>query len=121
MLTTVREELPWETIVTTDVGGFRLWAKQVFETYRPDRYITAGSWARMGVGLPAAIGAALANPDRPVACLSGDGGLLMCIQELHTAADYDLDITLVVSNNEDYGLISKSPKIEQYTDDHQFT
>jgi acetolactate synthase-1/2/3 large subunit len=117
----VRESIPRESVVTTDVGGFRLWSKQVFEAYRPDDYVTAGSWAGMGVGLPAAVGAALGNPDAPVVCLTGDGGLMMCIHELHTAAEYDLDVTVVVSNNADYGIISKSPKIEQYTEGHQFT
>jgi acetolactate synthase-1/2/3 large subunit len=121
VLRRVRESIPRESVVTTDVGGFRLWSKQVFEAYRPDDYVTAGSWAGMGVGLPAAIGAALGNPDAPVVCLTGDGGLMMCIHELHTAAEYDLDVTVVVSNNADYGIISKSPKIEQYTEGHQFT
>jgi acetolactate synthase-1/2/3 large subunit len=121
VLRLVRESIPRESVVTTDVGGFRLWSKQVFEAYRPDDYVTAGSWAGMGVGLPAAVGAALGNPDAPVVCLTGDGGLMMCIHELHTAAEYDLDVTVVVSNNADYGIISKSPKIEQYTEGHQFT
>lgn len=121
VLTTVRETVPRETVVTTDVGGFRLWSKQVFEAYKPDKYVSAGSWAGMGVGLPAAVGARLANPETPVICLTGDGGLMMCIHELHTAAEYDLDVTVVVSNNADYGIISKSPRIEEYTKGHQFT
>lgn len=120
VLATVREVAPRETVVTTDVGGFRLWAKQVFEAYGPEEYVTAGSWAGMGVGLPAAIGAKLAHPDRPVVCLTGDGGLLMCIHELHTAATENQDVTVVVSNNSDYGIISKSPAIREYTDSHQF-
>ncbi|WP_210423513.1 thiamine pyrophosphate-binding protein [Halorussus marinus] len=117
----VRESTPREAPVAVDVGGFRLWAMQAFTAYDPERYVAAGSWAGMGVGLPAAIGAAFANPDEPVVCLTGDGGLMMCIHELHTAAEYDLDVTVVVSNNADYGVISKSPKIEQYTEGHQFT
>ena len=121
LLRTVRESVPRDAIVTTDVGGFRLWAKQTFEAYGPHRYISAGSWAGMGVGLPAAIGAQLANPERDVVCLSGDGGLMMCIHELHTAVEYELPIVLVVSNNSDYGIISKSPKIKTYAQDHQFT
>ena len=120
-LTTIRDIAPEETVVATDVGGFRLWAKQVFEATGPERYITAGSWAGMGVGLPAAIGAKLARPDRPVVCLHGDGGLMMCIHELHTAAEENLDLTTVVFNNRDYGIISKSPKIREYTDGHEFT
>ena len=63
--------------------------------------------AGMGVGLPAAVGAKIARPERPVVCLSGDGGLLMCIHELATVTQEDLDITLVVSNNSDYAVISK--------------
>ena len=121
LLAALRDVLPRETIVTTDVGGFRLWALQTFEAYDPGQFVTAGSWAGMGVGLPAAIGAKLTRPDRPVVSLTGDGGLMMCVHELHTAAEYDLDIVVVVSNNSDYGVISKSPKITQYADDHEFT
>jgi len=121
VLETVRGSTPREAIVTTDVGGFRLWSMQVFGAYRPDRFVTAGSWAGMGVGLPAAVGAGLAEPEVPVVCLTGDGGLLMCIHELHTAAEEGIDLTVVVSNNRDYGVISKSPDIEQYTEGHRFT
>jgi acetolactate synthase-1/2/3 large subunit len=120
VLAAVREALPRETVVTTDIGGFRLWASQVFPAYEPTRYVTAGSWAGMGVGLPAALGAKLARPERPVACLHGDGGLLMCLQELHTAVEEDLDLTVVVFNNHDYGTISKSPKIAQYAEGSRF-
>jgi acetolactate synthase-1/2/3 large subunit len=121
VLREVRENTPREAVVTTDVGGFRLWSMQVFEAYEPNRFVTAGSWAGMGVGLPAAVGAGLADPDSPIVCLTGDGGLLMCIHELHTAAEEDIDLTVVVSNNRDYGIISKSPAIEQYTEGHRFT
>jgi len=121
VLEAVRESTPREAVVTTDVGGFRLWSMQVFGAYRPDRFVTAGSWAGMGVGLPAAVGAGLAEPELPVVCLTGDGGLLMCIHELHTAAEEAIDLTVVVSNNRDYGVISKSPDIEQYTQGHRFT
>lgn len=121
LLQGLREVIPREAVITTDVGGCRLWAKQVFEAYRPDEYITAGSWAGMGVGLPAAIGAKMANPQRPVVCLTGDGGLMMCIHELHTAVEAGLDVIVVVFNNRDYGIISKSPKIEEYSEGHQFS
>ncbi|WP_227379318.1 thiamine pyrophosphate-binding protein [Haladaptatus halobius] len=122
LLTAVRAVTPRESPVTTDVGGFRLWAMQLFETYNPNRIVTAGSWAGMGVGLPAAIGVAAGrNDDQPVICLTGDGGLMMCIHELHTAAEYGLNVVVVVSDNADYGIISKSPKIMQYTDQHEFT
>jgi len=120
VLDAVRESAPREAVVTTDIGGFRLWALQAFAAYERKGFVTAGSWAGMGVGLPAAVGAALARPDDPVISLHGDGGLMMCLQELHTAVEHDLDITIVVSNNEDYGIISKSPDIAAHADGHRF-
>jgi len=121
LLRTVRESISDDTIVTTDIGGFRLWAMQAFPVAQPEEMVSAGSWAGMGVGLPGAIGAKLAEPDRPVVCLSGDGGLLMCIHELATAAEEGLDIVLVVANNSDYGIISKKPQIRDVVEDHAFT
>lgn len=108
VLQAVRAAIPRHAVVTTDVGGNRLWAKQVFETYDPETFITAGSWAGMGVGVPAAIGAKLANPETPVVCLTGDGGLMMSIAELHTAVEAELDLVVVIVNNHDYGVISKN-------------
>jgi acetolactate synthase-1/2/3 large subunit len=106
----VRDTLPRETPVTTDVGGFRLWAKQVFDAYEPTGYVTAGSWAGMGVGLPAAVGAAVGTGGQ-VACLTGDGGLLMSLGSLHIASEEELDIVCVVFDNADYGVISASDQI----------
>jgi acetolactate synthase-1/2/3 large subunit len=108
VLRSIRQVLPPEAVVTVDIGGFRLWALQVFAATGPDRFVAAGSWAGMGVGLPAALGGALAKPAGPVVALVGDGGLMMCTQTLHTAVEHDLDLTVIVSNNADYGIISKS-------------
>ncbi|MFB6300636.1 MAG: thiamine pyrophosphate-binding protein [Halobacteriales archaeon] len=119
-LQVLRESLPRETIVTTDVGGFRLWAKQTFEAYAPEQYITAGSWAGMGIGIPGAVGAKLARPEQPIVALTGDGGLLMCLQTLHTAVDAECPITVVVINDGDYGGISKSPKLDALGDGRRF-
>ncbi|GGL38882.1 acetolactate synthase [Halarchaeum grantii] len=110
LLRAVRNATPRDVPVTTDVGGFRLWSMQAFDAHTPETFVTAGSWAGMGVGLPAAIGAAVGR-DEPVLCLTGDGGLMMCVHELHTLAEADLNVTVVVSNNADYGVISKSPAI----------
>ncbi|MEF8856380.1 MAG: thiamine pyrophosphate-binding protein [Haloplanus sp.] len=112
-LEAIRAVCPPETVVVTGVGGFRLWAKQVFAALRPEAYVTAGSWAGMGVGVPAALGAKLANPETPVVALVGDGELLMCLQELHTAVEYDLDVVTVIFNNADYGIVSKSPALDE--------
>lgn len=110
-LRTIRDTIPDDTVVTTDIGGHRIWTKNAFPAYAPDDFVTAGSWAGMGVGLPSAIGAKLANPDRPVVCLSGDGSLMMCAQEFHTVVENDLDITVVLFDDADYGVISKSADV----------
>jgi acetolactate synthase-1/2/3 large subunit len=109
-LRAVRAALPRETPVTTDVGGFRLWAMQVFDAPGPERYVTAGSWAGMGVGLPAAVGAAVGTGEQ-TACLTGDGGLMMSLGTLHVASEAGLDLVCVVFDNADYGVISASPDL----------
>jgi len=107
VLERLRETLPRETIVTADAGGFRVWGLNVFEAYGPRSYVNPGSWASMGTGVPSALGAQLANPDTPVVALTGDGGLLMCVHELHTAVAESIPITVVVFNNDDYAIISE--------------
>ncbi|WP_218836371.1 thiamine pyrophosphate-dependent enzyme [Halorarum salinum] len=76
---------------------------------------------RHGNSLPAAIGAKKARPDRPVLCLTGDGGRMMCVQDPHTTAERDLDITVVIFDKADYGVISKSPRIQEYAEGHRFS
>jgi acetolactate synthase-1/2/3 large subunit len=120
VLQTVRETLPDDAVVTTDIGGHRIWTKNAFPAYTPRTFVTAGSWAGMGVGLPGAIGARLANPDRPVVCLSGDGSLMMCAQEFHTAVENDVDLTVVVFDDADYGVISKSAALDDGEEAPQF-
>jgi acetolactate synthase-1/2/3 large subunit len=107
VLETVREVLPSEAVVTADAGGFRLWTLVSFPAAGPTAYVNPGSWATMGTGLPAAIGAKLATPDREVVALTGDGGLMMCIHELHTLAAEAIDVTVVALNNDDYAIISE--------------
>ncbi|MFB6107465.1 MAG: thiamine pyrophosphate-binding protein [Haloplanus sp.] len=106
-LAAVRDALPRDAVVSADAGGFRIWSLVSFPAYGPRSYVTTGSWATMGTGLPAAMGAALANPDRPAVALTGDGGLLMCVHELHTAASEGIPVTVVVFSNADYGIISE--------------
>ncbi len=74
-------------IITTDVGQHQMWTAQAYPLNRPRQWLTSGGLGTMGFGLPAAIGAALANPDRKVICFSGDGSLMMNIQEMATAAE----------------------------------
>lgn len=109
---TLREQLPAETIVVADIAEFRTWAMQLFEAPDPAAFIATGSWTSMGVGLPGAIGAKLGKPDRPVVCMTGDGGLFQCLEELHTAADLGLDLTTVVFNNGHLAMISTTPGLD---------
>ncbi|WP_435073530.1 thiamine pyrophosphate-binding protein [Halorubrum sp. HHNYT27] len=106
-LDAIREGTPRDAIIAVDAGGFRLWTLLTFPAYEPRNYVNPGSWATMASGVPSAIGAKLANPEQDVVALTGDGGLLMCVHELHTLADEDIDVTVVVLNNSDYAIISE--------------
>jgi acetolactate synthase I/II/III large subunit len=106
-LDALREGVPRDAVVAVDAGGFRLWTLIAFPTYAPRDYVNPGSWATMGSGLPSAIGAKKANPEKDVVAITGDGGLLMCVHELHTLAGEDIDVTVVVLNNSDYAIISE--------------
>jgi acetolactate synthase I/II/III large subunit len=94
-----------DSIAATDVGQHQMWSAQAWPVSRPRSFLTSGGLGTMGFGLPAAIGAALANPDRRVTCLSGDGSFLMNIQELATLAELDLDVTVIVFDNGQLGLV----------------
>jgi acetolactate synthase-1/2/3 large subunit len=112
VLDVIRDRAPRETIVTADSGGSRLWTVVTFDVYEPRSYVNPGSWASMGTGLPAAIGAKVANPDRPVVSIIGDGGLMMCLHELHTAIAEGIGVITVVLNNDDYAIISEGAVAE---------
>mgnify|MGYP004511590135 CR=1 FL=1 len=86
-------------IVTTDVGQNQLWATQYIELESNRQFLTSGGLGTMGYGFPAAIGAKIGNPDRPVIAISGDGGMQMNIQELATAVALELPLILIVLNN----------------------
>lgn len=100
-----------ETVVTTDVGQHQMWVAQAYPFKRPRTLLTSGSLGTMGFGLPAAIGAALISPGRRIICFSGDGSLLMNIQELATLADWQLDITIVLLNNGHLGLVRQQQEL----------
>ncbi|MDB2223543.1 thiamine pyrophosphate-binding protein [Halorubrum ezzemoulense] len=106
-LSAVRDAVPADAVVAADAGGFRLWTLVSFPAAGPRSYVNPGSWATMGTGLPSALGAKLANPDRDVVALTGDGGLMMCVHELHTLASEGIDVTVVALNNDDYAIISE--------------
>ena len=101
----VADALDDEAIITTDVGQHQMWVAQAYPFRRPRQWLTSGGLGTMGFGMPVAIGAALAEPDRTVVCFSGDGSLQMNIQEMATAADEGLNIKIVLMNNNSLGLV----------------
>jgi acetolactate synthase-1/2/3 large subunit len=102
---------PADVIVTTDVGQHQMWVAQLFPLQRPDRWLTSGGLGTMGFGLPAAIGAALAAPDATTVCFTGDGSLLMNVQELATLAELDLNVKIVLLDNAALGLVRQQQEL----------
>jgi acetolactate synthase-1/2/3 large subunit len=99
------DELLGDAIVTTDVGQHQMWAANRLRFDRPRRWITSGGLGTMGFGLAAAIGAQVACPDRTVVCVTGEGSLLMNVQELATAAHERLPVKIVVLDNRSLGMV----------------
>jgi len=94
-----------EAFVTSDVGQHQMWAAQFYRFDRPRRWINSGGLGTMGFGLPAAMGAQLANPGATVACVTGESSIQMCLQELSTCKQYRLPIKIVNLNNRYMGMV----------------
>lgn len=105
----VREKTQGDAVVLTDVGQHQMWTAQYFRFLHPRTHITSGGLGTMGFGMPAAMGAAFglreAKSERPVVCISGDGGFVMNAQELSVAAAHKLPLKLVVINNRFLGMV----------------
>lgn len=101
----LRDALPDDGIVTLDNGMYKLWFARSWTTTRPNSLLLDNALATMGAGLPSAIGACLAHPDRPVVSVCGDGGFLMNAQELETALRLELDLVVLVLRDDGYGMI----------------
>jgi acetolactate synthase-1/2/3 large subunit len=92
-------------IVTSDVGQHQMWAAQFYKFDQPRRWINSGGLGTMGFGLPAAMGAQLANPGATVVCVTGESSIQMCLQELSTCKQYRLPIKIVNLNNKYMGMV----------------
>jgi len=105
LIAAVAEVLDDEAVVVTDVGQHQMWAAQAYPLRRPRQWLTSGGLGTMGFGLPAAIGAALAEPHRTVVLFTGDGSIKMNIQELATLAEWQLNVKIVLLDNRTLGLV----------------
>src|SRR5258707_399689 len=94
-----------DAFVTSDVGQHQMWAAQFYKFDQPRRWINSGGLGTMGFGLPAAMGAQLANPGATVACVTGESSIQMCLQELSTCKQYRLPIKIVNLNNKYMGMV----------------
>jgi acetolactate synthase-1/2/3 large subunit len=102
---------PSDAIITTDVGQHQMWVAQTYPFNSPRTLLTSGGLGTMGFGLPAAIGASLANPGRRVVCISGDGSIQMNIQEMATLAELDIPVTVIILNNGHLGLVRQQQEL----------
>ena len=117
----IGNNVPDDTIITTDVGQHQMWVAQRYPFKTPKSLLTSSGLGTMGFGLPVAIGAALTNQEKTIVCFSGDGSILMNIQELATLADFNLNIKLIILNNHHLGLVRQQQELfynEHYIASH---
>jgi len=101
-----------DAYVTSDVGQHQMWAAQYYRFDQPRRWINSGGLGTMGVGIPYAMGIKLAKPDSEVYCITGEGSVQMCIQELSTCLQYNTPIKIVALNNRYLGMVRQWQEIE---------
>ncbi len=94
-----------DAFITSDVGQHQMWAAQFYKFDKPRRWINSGGLGTMGFGLPAAMGVQFAHPESTVACITGEGSIQMCIQELSTCRQYSLPIKIINLNNGYLGMV----------------
>lgn len=101
-----------DTYVTSDVGQHQMWAAQFYKFKEPRRWINSGGLGTMGVGIPYAMGIKLAKPDSEVYCITGEGSVQMCIQELSTCLQYNTPIKIVSLNNRYLGMVRQWQELD---------
>lgn len=108
------EVLPDDAVISIDVGENGWWFGRNYTMKRGQSFVMSGYLATMGFGLPGALAAKLAYPERPVVCITGDGGFGMAMAEFLTAVKYDLRIVVVILNNHELGMIRVEQTMEHY-------
>jgi acetolactate synthase I/II/III large subunit len=94
-----------DTYITTEVGQHQMWAAQHYKFNKPNRWMTSGGLGTMGYGLPAAVGVQVANPKKLVIDIAGEASILMTMQEISTAVQYNLPIKIFILNNQYMGMV----------------
>ncbi|MGT2453956.1 biosynthetic-type acetolactate synthase large subunit [Cupriavidus basilensis] len=103
---------PEDALICSDVGQHQMWAAQHYQFSQPRQWLNSGGLGTMGVGLPYAMGAKYAFPDREVFAITGDGSIQMCIQELSTCKQYDLPVKIISLNNGYLGMVRQLQHVE---------
>jgi len=101
----IHEVSAGDAVIVTDVGQHQMWAAQFYPFLKPRQWVTSGGLGTMGFGLPAAIGAQVGLPQKPVFAILGDGGFQMTLQELQVLKDYELPVKVVIINNFALGMV----------------
>jgi acetolactate synthase-1/2/3 large subunit len=101
-----------DVYITSDVGQHQMWAAQYYRFDQPNRWINSGGLGTMGVGIPYAMGIKLAKPESEVFCVTGEGSVQMCIQELSTCLQYNTPIKILSLNNRYLGMVRQWQEIE---------
>jgi acetolactate synthase-1/2/3 large subunit len=101
-----------DTYVTSDVGQHQMWAAQFYRFAEPRRWINSGGLGTMGVGLPYAMGIKLAKPEADVFCITGEGSIQMCLQELSTCLQYKTPVKIVSLNNRYLGMVRQWQELD---------
>ena len=105
MIEALYEATGGDAIVTSDVGQHQMWAAQYYHFAKPRRWLNSGGLGTMGVGLPFAMGAAVACPEETVVCVAGDGSMQMNTQELATCVDERIPVKVFIMNNGHLGMV----------------
>ena len=101
-----------DAYITSDVGQHQMWAAQFYRFEEPRRWINSGGLGTMGVGLPYAMGIKLAKPDSDVFCITGEGSIQMCIQELSTCLQYKTPVKIISLNNRYLGMVRQWQELD---------